>query len=65
MTETAFFCVIILAILALGIYGVISAQKNRSYGFTKHNTDSLRGIAICMIAASHIAQFTAGGGYSS
>lgn len=62
MTETVFFCLIIFAVLFVGIYGIITAQKNKSVGLTKENTDSTRGIAICMIAASHIAQFTSGGG---
>ena len=62
MTVTVFFCLIIFAVLFVGIYGIITAQKNKSVGLTKENTDSTRGIAICMIAASHIAQFTSGGG---
>ena len=64
MTETVFFCAVIFLVLAFGICGIINAQKNKSYGFARENTDSVRGIVICMIAASHIAQFKPGGGYS-
>ena len=62
MSEIIFFCIVILAILILGVYGITIAQKNKGYGLIKQNTDSMRGIAICMIAASHIAQFTSMGG---
>lgn len=65
MTETIFFCAVILIVLAFGIYGIINAHKNKSYGLTRQNTDSVRGIAIVMIAASHIAQFTSGGGIAN
>ena len=64
MTETIFFCVVIIVALTFGIYGITNAYKNKSFGFTRQNTDSVRGIAICMIAASHIAQFTSEGEYS-
>lgn len=61
MTETIFFCVVIFIIIAFGFFGIINANKSKSYGFTRQNTDTVRGFAICMIAASHIAQFTRGG----
>ena len=65
MVETVFFCALIFVILVFGIYGIINANKSKSYGLTKQNTDSVRGIVICMIAASHIAQFTSRGGDSA
>lgn len=64
MTQTVFFCAVILVVLIFGVCGIINAHNNKSYGLTRQNTDSVRGIAICMIAASHIAQFSPGGGYS-
>ncbi len=44
MTEAVFFCAVIFAVLTFGIYGITNAYKNKSFGFSRQNTDSVRGL---------------------
>lgn len=62
MNEIALFAFAIAAVGIAGIYGIFNGNKNNKQELlSKANTDSVRGFAICMVAASHMAQVCRGG----
>lgn len=64
MNEVVLFALTIAAVGIAGIYGIVNGRKHDEQKLlSQENTDSVRGLAICMIMTSHMAQSVAGGVY--